>query len=109
MADFPTPDLRQHLEVETPEHVMLDLEIAGVGSRLLAAVIDSAIVAAMMLTGVLLAAVLASYGLLPSGGGRAWVAAIAVGLGFAVGNGYFILFEVFGRGRPLASVWSGSG
>ncbi len=99
MADFPTPDLRQHLEVETPEHVMLDLEIAGVGSRLLAAVIDSAIVAAMMLTGVLLAAVLASYGLLPSGGGRAWVVAIAVGLGFAVGNGYFILFEGLRAGQ----------
>ena len=30
----------QHLEIETPEHVVLDLEIAGVGSRGLAALID---------------------------------------------------------------------
>ena len=30
-------DLRQHLEVETPEHVTLDYEIAGLGSRAAAA------------------------------------------------------------------------
>ncbi len=93
MANIPTPDLRQHLEVETPEHVVLDLEIAGVGSRLLAAVIDSGIITTIMVAGVLLAGVLASYGLLPSGGGRVWIAAIVIGLGFALGNGYFILFE----------------
>jgi uncharacterized membrane protein SpoIIM required for sporulation/uncharacterized RDD family membrane protein YckC len=85
-------DLRQHLEVETPEHVVLDLEIAGVGSRLLAAVIDSAIVTTIMVAGGLLAAVLAGLGLIPRHGG-AWLAAVAVGLAFALGNGYFILFE----------------
>lgn len=85
-------DLRQHLEVETPEHVVLNLEIAGVGSRLLAAVIDSAIVTAILVAGGLLAAILAGVGLLPKQGGP-WLAAIAIGLGFAVGNGYFILFE----------------
>src|SRR6185503_5272035 len=84
--------LRQHLEVETPEHVVLDLEIAGVGSRLLAAVIDSAIVTTIMVAGGLLAAVLAGLGLIPRHGG-AWLAAVAVGLAFALGNGYFILFE----------------
>jgi len=88
------PDLRQHLEVETPEHVTLDLEIAGVGSRVLAALIDGTIVTAIMVAGVLLAAVLGSFGLLPSSAvGRAWAAALTVGLGFALGNGYFILFE----------------
>ena len=34
------PDYRQRLLVETPEHVTLDLEIAGIGSRALAALID---------------------------------------------------------------------
>ena len=88
------PDLRQHLEVETPEHVTLDLEIAGVGSRLLAATIDGAIVTAIMLAGLALVAVLGSLGLMPSSAfGRAWVGALTLGLGFALGNGYFILFE----------------
>ena len=31
LRDTP-PDYRQHLEIETPEHVVLDLEIAGIGS-----------------------------------------------------------------------------
>ena len=35
LRDAP-PDYRQHLEIETPEHVVLDLEIAGIGSRALA-------------------------------------------------------------------------
>ena len=38
-----TPDFRQHLEVETPEHVLLDYEIAGLGSRALAALVDTGI------------------------------------------------------------------
>ena len=41
LRDAP-PDYRQHLEIETPEHVVLDLEIAGIGSRALAAVLDMA-------------------------------------------------------------------
>src|ERR1041385_1155375 len=94
------PDLRQHLEVETPEHVTLDLEIAGVGSRVLAALIDGSIVTAIVVAGILLAGVLGSFGLMPSSaGGRAWAAALAVGLGFALGNGYFILFEGLRAGQ----------
>jgi hypothetical protein len=41
MATGTPTDFRQHLEVETPEHVVLDYEIAGLGSRALAAIIDS--------------------------------------------------------------------
>ena len=94
MATSSPADLRQHLEVETPEHVVLDLEIAGVGSRLMAAVIDSAIVTAIMFAAGLLAAILGSFGLIPrSPGGAAWVGAVVIGLAFALGNGYFILFE----------------
>src|SRR5690349_3160124 len=79
------PDLRQHLEVETPEHVTLDLEIAGVGSRVLAALIDGTIVTAIIVAGILLAAVLGSVGLMPASAlGRAWAAALTVALGFAM-------------------------
>jgi len=47
------PDYRQHLEIETPEHVVLDLEIAGIGSRALAAVLDMLIVIGSVLAVVL--------------------------------------------------------
>ncbi|HEV8148802.1 MAG TPA: hypothetical protein VGP61_01315, partial [Gemmatimonadales bacterium] len=40
MPDAPRADYRQHLEIETPEHVILDYEVAGIGSRTLAAVAD---------------------------------------------------------------------
>jgi uncharacterized RDD family membrane protein YckC len=88
------PDYRQHLEVETPEHVMLDLEIAGVGSRLLAALVDTGILLGVAAAGGLLAAVLTSYDALPrSPAGRAWLAALLIGAAFALWNGYFMLFE----------------
>ena len=43
-ARDPSPlDLRQHYGVETPEHVEVRLELAGVGSRMAAAVLDTII------------------------------------------------------------------
>jgi uncharacterized RDD family membrane protein YckC/uncharacterized membrane protein SpoIIM required for sporulation len=93
-------DYRQHLEVETPEHVMLDLEIAGVGSRLLAALVDTGILLGIAAAGGLLAAVLTTYDVLPrSPAGRAWLAALLIGAGFALWNGYFILFEGLREGQ----------
>ena len=58
-----SPDYRQHLVVETPEHVFLDLEIAGIGSRAFAAVLDMMIlVGATVAVGAALA-ILGGYGL----------------------------------------------
>jgi uncharacterized RDD family membrane protein YckC len=51
MATF---DHRQHLEIETPVHVVLDYEIAGLGSRALAALIDTAVLAVVLLAMLLL-------------------------------------------------------
>jgi uncharacterized membrane protein SpoIIM required for sporulation/uncharacterized RDD family membrane protein YckC len=101
-------DYRQHLEVETPEHVVLDLEIAGVGSRLLAAVVDTGILLGVATAAAMLVAVLSSYGILPHGGaGGAWVAALLVGAGFALWNGYFILFEGLRGGQTPGKRFAG--
>jgi uncharacterized membrane protein SpoIIM required for sporulation/uncharacterized RDD family membrane protein YckC len=86
-------DYRQHLEIETPEHVVLDLEIAGIGSRTLAAVLDHLIlfgaIAALMIT-------FASLG----GVGVARFGALLIVLAsFALTLGYFILFEGLRRGQ----------
>ena len=56
------PDYRQRLFVETPEHVTLDLEIAGVGSRALAAIIDTLILVAVALATVLALGIIAGFG-----------------------------------------------
>lgn len=93
-------DFRQHLEVETPEHVVIDYEIAGLGSRALAACLDTAIVGALMLALVYLAARV----------GPALGAAIfpVVGLAlFALLWGYFALFEGFRDGQTPGKRWLG--
>ncbi len=82
-------DLRQHLQVETPEHVVLDYEIAGLGSRAAAALIDILILGGIAVAGLLLLAALGRLGLSP---GRVGSAVLLL-VGFAAWYGYFTLFE----------------
>ena len=89
------PDYRQHLEIETPEHVVLDLEIAGIGSRTLAAVLDMLILGGGFFALTLALGILAGFGVTL---GRTGILLLLLG-GFAVGNGYFILFEALRRGQ----------
>jgi uncharacterized membrane protein SpoIIM required for sporulation/uncharacterized RDD family membrane protein YckC len=94
LRDVP-PDYRQHLEIETPEHVVLDLEIAGIGSRALAAVLDMAIMVGASLGVVLVLSILSGYGVRLN---HLAPVLVAIG-GFLVWNGYFILFEGLRRGQ----------
>jgi uncharacterized RDD family membrane protein YckC/uncharacterized membrane protein SpoIIM required for sporulation len=89
------PDYRQHLEIETPEHVVLDLEIAGIGSRALAAVLDMAILVGASLAALLVLGILSGYGVRL---GRVAPVLLVIG-GFVIWNGYFILFEGLRRGQ----------
>lgn len=85
MSDPATRDFRQHLELETPEHVALDLEIAGAGSRVLAAVIDWLVVGTL--------AVMAMLGFAWVAPSARWVLAVGIALVFGIVYGYFTLFE----------------
>ncbi|MEP6571572.1 MAG: stage II sporulation protein M [Gemmatimonadota bacterium] len=86
----PLVDYRQHLEVETPESVILDYEIAGVGSRALAAIIDTGILFVWIL---LLALALSPIeGWLGEGAAR-WARAILGLAVFASFWGYYTFFE----------------
>lgn len=89
------PDYRQRLQVETPEHVTLDLEIAGVGSRALAALIDMLVLVGSMLGVFIVLSIVAGFGVtIGSIGG----ALLMLG-GFAAWTGYFILFEGLRQGQ----------
>ncbi|MEO8228037.1 MAG: stage II sporulation protein M [Gemmatimonadota bacterium] len=85
---------RQHIEVETPEHVVLDLEIAGVGSRALASLVDLAIILGAVLAVAITLRILAGTGLRPG-----WSAAVFVALVFLLFWGYFTLFEALREGQ----------
>ena len=95
MADPSTFDYRQHLELETPEHVVLDYEIAGVGSRAAAALVDWFILVVLIL-GVLFSFGLAGRAVGAVGG---WSAAVVILLLFAIQFGYFALFEGLREGQ----------
>ncbi len=86
------PDYRQHLLVETPEHVVLDHELAGIGSRTLAALIDWALVGLLL--------ILSTFALIPLfhfGAASALVAIIVIQ--YLVMAGYFTWFEGMRGGR----------
>jgi len=92
-------DYRQHLEVETPEHVILDYEIAGVASRALAALADWLLLALLILVGSL------SLGVWR--GVSTWVFALQSLLLFALIWGYFTGFEGLRRGQTPGKRWLG--
>jgi uncharacterized membrane protein SpoIIM required for sporulation/uncharacterized RDD family membrane protein YckC len=81
--------------IETPEHVVLGLELAGLGSRLAAAALDALFIAALSL---LLLAALQLGNLWPVSW-RGWYAALLVSAGVVLLWGYFVLFEGLGNGR----------
>src|SRR6058998_3742983 len=89
-------DLRQQLGVETPEHVEVHLELAGVGSRTAAAFFDTV----LLNLGVILIVVVArTIGTRLSGAVEGWLMAALVLLYYFAVLGYFVLFEALNGGR----------
>jgi uncharacterized membrane protein SpoIIM required for sporulation/uncharacterized RDD family membrane protein YckC len=90
-------DLRQHHGIETPEHVDVRFELAGVGSRLAAALLDT------ILTWLGILGLSLLYVRVMSGREnttvRGWAGAILILLSFALLWGYFTLFEALNGGR----------
>ncbi|MEP7381161.1 MAG: stage II sporulation protein M [Gemmatimonadota bacterium] len=94
------PDYRQHLEVETPEHVVIDYEIAGLGSRSLAVLIDSAIIAFLIFALLIVTLVLSDQL------GETFTPVVGLSL-FALIWGYFALYEGFRDGQTPGKRWMG--
>ena len=92
-------DLRQHHGVETPEHVDVQFELAGVGSRVAAGLLDF-----MLLSLGLFAIVVGGNALVgglfsPRDMAQSWFAAVMILLTFCFLWGYFTLFEALNGGR----------
>jgi uncharacterized RDD family membrane protein YckC len=87
-------------QVLTPERVTLQYDIAGLGSRGAAALVDTAIQTAIL--GVVFAAALGGLALLGGGGGRGLVFLVGALMLLAlalVTLGYFIVFEIVWNGQ----------
>ncbi len=89
----------EHLIIETPEQIPLELPLAGIGSRFLALALDTLIqfIAALLLVVVGLVLVLSGLAWAPRGG--IWTAAIVVLLVFLLQFGYFAFFEAIWNGQ----------
>src|SRR2546422_2009113 len=92
-------DLRQHHGVETPEHVDVQFELAGVGSRLAAVLLDLLLLSIGLLAlwiggGAIVGGLVSSRGM-----ARSWLSAAMILLTFCFLWGYFTLFEALNGGR----------
>lgn len=94
---MPAAPLRQHLPIETPEHVAVHLELAGVGSRAAAALLDTSLVTLALL---LLHVLAGALGLGEIGSAlEGWALAVLILLSFLTFFGYFAFFEALNGGR----------
>jgi len=83
------------IRIETPEHVVFEYELAGLGSRIVAAAVDLMMIGFILL-GLFLVLLVVAGGL--SGLG-AWVTAVIAVAAFATFWGYPIFFEIYWRGQ----------
>jgi len=95
-ARDPSPlDLRQHHGVETPEHVEVRLELAGVGSRVAAALLDTILLYLSLLLLIIVGSNVAGV----DGAAGGWFTAVVILLLFVLIWGYFAAFEAWNGGR----------
>jgi uncharacterized RDD family membrane protein YckC len=96
------------LNIHTPENVAFGYQVAGIGSRFLAALADTALI--LVLQFVVVITYFVTMDLLeidPFGTLSSWFAAAFVLLSFIFFWGYYILFEIFWNGQTPGKRWSG--
>ena len=87
------------LTIETPEQIPLEFPLAGIGSRFLAAVIDSLIQTVVGLALLVAGVTVAAMGVFRSHGAQVWLAAVAVFILFLLQFGYYAGFEAWWNGQ----------
>ncbi|MBI5963723.1 MAG: RDD family protein [Chloroflexi bacterium] len=98
------------LKIDTPENVTFDYDVAGIGSRFLAALVDTALI--LILQGVvigtlILLVTLFSDGDLFAGALSAWILAGLGLISFIFLWGYYIFFEILWNGQTPGKRWVG--
>ena len=95
--------LTQTVDIETPELVVLSYTIAGLGSRVYAALIDLAITVALMIGAIVAGALLSRHSAVETNTrptpSSAWALAVVFIAQFVVLWGYYLLFEGLSDGQ----------
>jgi uncharacterized RDD family membrane protein YckC len=93
-------EYEDRVRISTPEGVDVELTLAGIGSRFIAAVLDFLVQGAVVLAAAILLGVI-------GGDGSSGAVAVFTIVVFLVFFGYDVLFEVRSRGRTLGKRWTG--
>ena len=102
-----------HLTIETPENVAFGYPVAGIGSRFIAALVDSAIIVILQIAVFLLTILIAQRVFeldvqeLAAGGLAGWVFAGLGLVSFLFLWGYYIFFESLWNGQSPGKRWTG--
>jgi uncharacterized membrane protein SpoIIM required for sporulation/uncharacterized RDD family membrane protein YckC len=90
----------ERISIITPDHIELDFELAGLGSRLMAGIIDLFVIVGVFLA-LLIGGIITGLTALRFGGAASGsvFAAIVIILFYAVIWGYFVFFEALWRGQ----------
>ncbi|MGD8624073.1 MAG: RDD family protein [Anaerolineae bacterium] len=91
--------------IETPELVSLGYQVADIGSRFMAALVDTILIA--IIQAAVLGATWAVYVSTSGGSLTSWLAAILGLVGFALFWGYYLLFEMIWNGQSPGKRWVG--
>ena len=93
------------LRIDTPENVSFAYPVAGLGSRFMAAIVDTLLIAMLQL----LVDVLLRFTVLQDASGNlsSWLVAIYSLIAFAFLWGYYILFELLWNGQSPGKRWVG--
>src|SRR5688572_27904979 len=93
--------MEERVHISTPDHVSLEFELAGPGSRFSAYVIDFIfnvlLIIAIVLTAYLTGALVALRSL-AAGASDSWLWALVVLIIFLINWGYYVFFEEVGKG-----------
>jgi len=100
--------MNDRISIVTPDHIELDFELAGLGSRFLALIIDTVLIGVLIFI-LIIAAVVLGIGALSirSFNGDSWVIAFALVVYFIITWGYFLFFEALNRGQTPGKRWTG--
>jgi uncharacterized RDD family membrane protein YckC len=98
------------LKIDTPENVTFDYDVAGIGSRFLAALIDTALllVAQVLLFGTFLLIAVYVFNMdFSESEGFSWMVALMGVISFIFLWGYYIFFEILWNGQTPGKRWVG--
>ena len=98
----------ERISIVTPDHIELDFELAGLGSRFLALIVDALLIGLLIIALVVIAIILGVGSIATAGSMTAgsWVLAFTIFAYVVLMWGYFLMFEALNNGQTPGKRWT---